>query len=65
MESLQWRRGDVNMDGIINSTDANIVQQHINYTNPITVNINKFLADASLNHVIDTTDVVLINNSSC
>lgn len=65
IESLQWRRGDVNMDGIINSTDASIVQQHINYTNPITVNINKFLADADLNHVIDVSDVTAININAC
>ena len=44
---------------------ASIVQQHINYTNPISVNINKFLADADLNHVIDVSDVTAININAC
>ena len=65
IESLQWRRGDVNMDGVINSTDASIVQNHLNNYAPLTTNISKFLADADLNGIIDVTDINYINNGLC
>jgi hypothetical protein len=53
------------MDGTINSTDASVVQNHINNTAPLTMNISKFLADANLDGVIDTNDVNYINNGLC
>ena len=62
---MQWRRGDVNMDGVINSTDASIVQNHLNNYAPLTTNISKFLADADLNGIIDVTDINYINNGLC
>jgi hypothetical protein len=65
LESLQYRRGDVNMDGSINTTDATIVLNHVNYSVPITVNINKFLADANLDHNISITDMSYIANGLC
>lgn len=65
MESQQWRRGDVNMDGYINQSDAEIIRNHVNHTNDLTINVNKFLADANLNRVIDVTDVSYINLNIC
>ena len=65
MESLQWRRGDVNMDGVINSADANAVSQHLTGSSVFTSNIQKFLADANLDGIIDLYDVSHINLGLC
>lgn len=65
MESLQWRRGDVNMDGVINSADANAVSQHLTGSSVFTSNIQKFLADANLDGIIDVSDVSYINLGLC
>ncbi|MCI6582868.1 MAG: dockerin type I domain-containing protein [Oscillospiraceae bacterium] len=65
MESLQWRRGDVNMDGVINSADANAVSQHLTGSSVLTSNIQKFLADANLDGIIDMSDVSHINLGLC
>ena len=65
MESLQWRRGDVNMDGVINSADANAVSQYLTGSSVFTSNIQKFLADANLDGIIDVSDVSYINLGLC
>lgn len=65
MEAQQLRRGDVNYDGYIDQSDYSIVQNHINHSATLNININKFLADADLNHVIDVTDLYYINNGLC
>ncbi|MDO5148629.1 MAG: S8 family serine peptidase [Oscillospiraceae bacterium] len=65
MESLQWRRGDVNMDGVINSADANAVSQYLTNSSVLTSNIQKFLADANLDGIIDVSDVSYINLGLC
>ena len=43
----------VNMDGVINSADANAVSQHLTGSSVFTSNIQKFLADANLDGIID------------
>lgn len=65
MESLQYRRGDINMDGVIDGTDADILRQHLTYASELSVNINKFLADADLDHSISVTDLSYINLGLC
>ena len=63
MESVQWRRGDVNMDGTINQSDVSVILQHVNYSSLLTNNIQKILADVNFDNVIDLTDLSCITNN--
>lgn len=65
MESLQYRRGDINMDGVIDNNDADILRQHLSHVSELSININKFLADADLDHSISMTDLSYINLGIC
>lgn len=60
LETANYRSGDANHDGVMTQTDNTVVLQHITSISPITNNLDKYLADATKDNVIDVSDAVLI-----
>lgn len=60
LESTGYKRGDVNLDGEINNTDASIVQSWYASSSNNLNNIQKFLADYNGDGTIDAIDSSLI-----
>ncbi len=60
LEPVAYQRGDVNMDGIISSADAQMILQY-STGNTTPSDIQKYLADLNGDNLITSTDAVIAN----
>lgn len=60
LETVNYRAGDVNYDGMLTATDSNLLLQYLGDNTVFTKNIQLFLADADKDNIIDISDVALL-----
>ena len=63
LEPVAYQRGDVNIDGTINATDALLVSQSTAGTRTLS-DLEKYLADVNGDGQVNTADTQMINQIS-